>query len=458
MEIDEAKQAQIEGLATLLVLDDEIRKLSNIREFGFFATNESHRLIRYHTGFLWQKGDMGGVSLMSQSGTAEIDEHAPTNEWLKLKIHEIMKSPSAKIIHQVQYEQNDLDPHLHYHNPDQSEWPDTLPHYLLWCPFLNRSQTVVGGLLFFWEKSFSESEIKMMGWLLSSYQYAWQILVKEKRISILLKLKEKPHAIAGILVAIGVLLFPVRLSVLAKGTVVPKNPILINAPMQSVIRSFSVSPGEKVKAGQLLLTLDKTDLQSTAEVSQKEVLLTQAKLRTAISQGLSNDQRRSEVPILQAQLGIDKAHLDYTNELLKKADVVSPVAGIVIFDSKEDWVGQPVHTGERILAIADPKKVKLKIALPIADVIQLDVGASGEFYLYGKLVGLNIEVNTIGYNAKVMPSKILAYQLLADLKNKTASPPQLGAQGTVRLYGHRVPLIYYLFRRPLQAIRQTLGI
>ncbi len=34
-------QSQIEGLATLLVLDDEIRKLTSLREFSFFATNET---------------------------------------------------------------------------------------------------------------------------------------------------------------------------------------------------------------------------------------------------------------------------------------------------------------------------------------------------------------------------------------------------------------------------------
>ncbi|TAK78599.1 MAG: HlyD family secretion protein, partial [Gammaproteobacteria bacterium] len=170
-----------------------------------------------------------------------------------------------------------------------------------------------------------------------------------------------------------------------------------------------------------------------------------------------NQEARFEIPILQAQLNIDKAHVDYTNALLAKADVFSPSAGVVVFDSKEDWIGQPVETGTRILVIADPKNVQLRVMLPIANMIQLEVGAKGNFFLYGQLEAIPVEVKTLGYNAKLMPNKILAYQLEADFTNPQ-NKAQLGGEGSVRLYGHRVPLVYYLVRRPLQALRQTFGI
>ncbi len=79
---NKAKHSQIEGLATLLVLNDEIRKLSNIREFGFYSTNETHHLIPYHTAYLWSPKALQGIEIVAQSGIAEIDEHAPANQWL----------------------------------------------------------------------------------------------------------------------------------------------------------------------------------------------------------------------------------------------------------------------------------------------------------------------------------------------------------------------------------------
>lgn len=449
MPITAAMQAQIEGLATLLVLDEEIRKLTNIRELGFFSTNETYRLIPYHTGYLWQLKEIIGTQLITQSGTAEIDRHAPVNQWLVEKINELKTHPQAKELHQVNLSLG----------PDNTEieLPEGLTPYMLWCPLLSKDNKISGGLLFFRETAFTETEIKMLHWLIASYQYTWLVLVKPHKIPSINKLKEKPYFITLCIVILCILFFPTRISVLGDATVAPKSPALINAPLQGVIKSFAVQPGDTVAAGQLLLTIDDTDLEAAAEVSQKDYLLTQAKVRAAINEGFDNKDSRAEIPIIKAQLAIDKAQLDYANELLSKTAVTSPIAGIVIFDSREDWLGQPVRTGERILVVANPKQVELKITLPVTNIIELAVGNSGEFYLYGKLRAIPVHVKKLGYNAKLMPNKILAYQLVADFDDPN-DVPQIGAQGTVKIYGHRVPFIYYLLRRPLQAIRLSLGI
>ncbi|HEX2549679.1 MAG TPA: HlyD family efflux transporter periplasmic adaptor subunit, partial [Gammaproteobacteria bacterium] len=215
--------------------------------------------------------------------------------------------------------------------------------------------------------------------------------------------------------------------------------------------------GNAVKKDQVLVTMDQTDLIASKEINKRDFSLTQARLRTAINESFVDKNKRTEVPILEAQLAIDQEKVKYTDELLNKTEVRSPIAGIVIFDSKEDWVGQPVQTGERVLMVADPNKVKLRISLPVNESIKLTIGNSGKFFVQGQLLALPVKISLLGYNAKLMPNKILAYQLEAiftDNKNY----PQIGAQGTVKLYGQRVPLIYYLLRRPIQALRQNLGI
>ena len=40
MTINQQSHAQMEGLATLLVLGDETRKLTTLREFGFFTIRQ----------------------------------------------------------------------------------------------------------------------------------------------------------------------------------------------------------------------------------------------------------------------------------------------------------------------------------------------------------------------------------------------------------------------------------
>lgn len=446
---NEKTQAQIEGLATLLVLDDEIKRLTSLREFGFFSTNETHRLIAYHTAYLWEKRGLLGVELVAQSGTAEFDPHTSVNLWLKEKIQFILNGEYAKQIHS--FNANDFSKEV------QETWPETLPRDLLWCPFSDKQLEPTGGLLFYKENPFSESETKMLRWLLASYQYTWNILINPRTVDRWRIFRRKPYFTGLMIAIIGLLFFPVHLSVIGTGEVSAKNPALINATMQGIIKSFAVTPGAYVRKGQLLVTLDDTDLVSASQVNQRDYSLTEVKLRTAINEAFNDQNKRTEVPILQAQLAIDKAKLDYTNQLLDKTKIRSPIDGIVIFDSTEDWIGQPVQTGERILSVANPKNLKLKITLPVAERIQLEVGSSGNFFMQGQLISIPITITKLGYNAKLMPNKTLAYEMEADF-NAPDNLPQLGAQGTVKLYGNRVPLIYYLIRRPLQSIRQILGI
>ncbi len=442
-------QAQIEGLATLLVLDDEIKRLANLREFGFFSTNETHRLIPYHTAYLWEKKDFVGTEIVTQSGTAELDPHTSINLWLKERIQLILSGEYAKQVHSC----NITD----FEKSVQESWPESLPHFFLWCPFTENQLDPTGGLLFFKEDAFKDSEIKMLRWLLASYQYTWNLLIKPKTIDRWQQLKKKPYFLTLIIVLACILLFPVKLSVVGTGTVIAKDPALINAPMQGIIKSFTVTPGSYVKKNQLLLILDDTDLLSAAKVNQRDYSLTETKLRTAINEAFTDQEKRTNVPVLQAQLAIDKAKLDYTNQLLEKTRVRSPIDGIVIFDSTEDWVGQPVQTGERILSVANPNNLKLKIELPLNERIYLEVGSRGSFFMQGQLASIPIKITTLGYNAKLMPNKILAYEMQADIIEPDTMP-QIGAQGTVKLYGQRVPFFYYLIRRPLQSIRQGLGI
>lgn len=446
---NENTRAQIEGLATLLVLDDEIKRLSNLREFGFFSTNETHRLIPYHTAYLWEKKELLGVQLTAQSGIAEFDAHSSINLWLREVINQILSGPYEKEEHE--FTVTDFEKHIADH------WPENLPSYFLWCPFTEKQQSPTGGLIFLREDSFTESERKMLKWLLNSYQYTWHNLVKPKARDRLQILKKKPYFIAVIITVLCIALFPIHLSVIGTGTVSAKNPALINAPMQGIIKSFAVSPGEIVKKGQLLVSLDNTDLLAAEKVNQRDFTLTEVKLRTTINESFQDDSKRLEIPILQAQLAINKAQLDYTKDLLQKTEIRSPIDGVVIFDSTEDWVGQPVQTGERILSVANLKDLKLKISLPVGERIQLKEGDSGNFFVSGHLQAISIKITALGYNAKLTPNKILAYEMEANFTDPH-DLPQIGVQGTVKLYGNRVPLFYYLIRRPIQTMRSHLGI
>jgi multidrug resistance efflux pump len=455
--------ANVEGLATLLVLQDQVKKLKNLKEFGYFVTNETHRLLHFNTAFLWQKWELFDLHLLAQSEIGEVDQQTPTNQWVKSLIKELLSQKTAMQIQALSFEKpsdtesKGTDSSVVLSKELLTAWPEILPKYIIWSPFLDVADEISGGLILFRDHEFTEQETRMFGWLASNYQYTWQFFTKSKMIMFRKLFRKRNNLIIGSIILLAFLLFPIRLSVVSSATVGAKDPALINAPIAGIIKEFLVKPGDVVKKDQLLVILDKKDIQNSLEVNQKKLLLTEAKLRSANTQGYDKAETRSEIPLLEADAAINKAEIDYTKTILGKTDIVSPIDGIVVFDSKEDWVGQPVQAGENIMTIANPSHVELKIALPISELIDLEVGSPGKFYVYGQFSEVPVRLIALGYNARLMPNKTLAYPFVADFVDPKTIP-RLGSQGTVRLYGHYVPMVYYLFRRPFQAVRQFLGI
>jgi len=454
----------LDGLAILLILENQIKNTTNLREYGYFVTNETHRLLFYDTAFLWKRSDVFDIQLLAQSEILEIDPLSPLCQSVQNIIKSILKIDNVEKIQALNFAKDKQNPdewEKPIPNPLMQEnsitnWPQYLRPYVLWCPFVDNYNKITGGLILFRDSVFSEEELQRFRWLANNYQYTWQVLTKT-RLSLLYKWYRSKYFFKITSIIVVVLLFlPTRMSITTKATVVSASPALINAPISGIIHDFYVKPGEAVKKGQLLLDFDKTDLIKTLAIAEKKLLYSEEKVRAAETQGYENGQSRDETPILEAEHALDQSEVDYAKSLLDKADIYSPLDGVAVFDSKEDWIGQPVQAGENILRIVELQNTELSITIPVADLIDLSMDAPGKFYEYGGLSGIDVQLTTIGYNAELQSNKILAYEYKAKFLDQKHLP-LLGSQGIVHLYGDHVPLIYFLLRRPLQAIRQTIG-
>ena len=66
-------------------------------------------------------------------------------------------------------------------------------------------------------------------------------------------------------------------------------------------------------------------------------------------------------------------------------------------------------------------------------------------------------LTSASYEAEMTPAGTLSYRVRAAFP-EGLPPPRIGLQGTAKIYGERVALGLYLFRRPLASLRQWLGI
>jgi HlyD family secretion protein len=146
---------------------------------------------------------------------------------------------------------------------------------------------------------------------------------------------------------------------------------------------------------------------------------------------------------------------------LKRLDVRAPRSGVVAFGDINDWQGKPVVTGERVALLADPKDAGLMVYLAVADAIALQTGAEVKLFLQvAPLKPLKAQVSQTSYQAVLSPEGVSAYRLRAkfiELNEEQRELARIGLKGTAKLYGEKAPLAYYLFRRPISALRELTG-
>ena len=102
--------------------------------------------------------------------------------------------------------------------------------------------------------------------------------------------------------------------------------------------------------------------------------------------------------------------------------------------------------------------VEGEVALPGADVSTLARGISGDVFLdIDPGARYRASIVSVPYQSSLTESGILAYYVKAQLSDEQ-EPPRIGLRGSARLYGPRTTLFYYLFRRPITALRQMIGV
>ena len=257
--------------------------------------------------------------------------------------------------------------------------------------------------------------------------------------------------------AVLALFVPVRQSVLAPAEVIALEAQAIAAPMDGVVKSFSVQPNRPVQKGEVILTLDDTTLRNRREVALKALEVAHADALLAAQKAFDSVQAKGELGTLQGRVREREAEVAYLNETLARVEVRAPADGVAVYGDPNDWIGRPVVTGERIVLLADPKDAGVLVWLPVADAINLEPGADMRLFLHvAPLSPLTARLTQTSYQATLSPEGIASYRIRGAFDRPSAEA-RVGLKGTAKLYGRRVLLAYVLFRRPLAALREWTG-
>lgn len=430
-------------ISTLLHLQHRARDAASAAELSFIAVNETHALVPYRQAVLWE----AGKGITAVSGVAVPERTVPFMHW----IDGVCRTLAAR--------QPDAGPVSATVLPDddREEWRQWLPAAAFWQPL--SIGAVQGGLLLARDTAWSEADALVLAELSHAYGHALGALRPPARGPGFLRTargRRRSLVAAGIAVAL-LAAMPVPLTVLAPAEIVAVAPAIIRAPMDGVVDRIHVQPNQRVEVGQPLFDLDDTTLRGKLEVAQKALDTAEAELRQLSQQALMDAGAKPRLAATMGRREEKAAEAAYLSELSERIRVRAPQGGIAVLDHPGEWSGRPVMVGEKVLALAEENDTEIEAWLSPGDMIELPPGAAVAVFLNADpLAPVGGTVRYVAYETTHRPDDTAAYRLRATLAG--SDHPRLGSKGTARISGMRVPLVYWLLRRPWAAVRSSLGI
>ena len=438
-----------QALNALLHLEQSAMSAATPAALGFTIVNEALALVPYRQAAFFTRTPSYKLKLTTASGLVSVAEDSPYSVWLTRFAQTFEAFRTCQ--------------RLDFSGapPDFVDgWEEWLPEYLLSGALFDAEGQPVGLALYARETPWLDAEIALLDRAHLSYGHCLGALRRKPRhfgatIDSLFRGKTS----LGLLLAATLAMFiPVRLSALAPAEVIALNAMAIASPQEGVISAFHVQPNATVKAGDKLFSLDDSALASRREVAHRGVSIARADSLVAQQRAFDDLKSKGELASAQGRVREKEAELSLVEGSLSRVVVKAERDGIAVFGDPNDWLGRPVQTGERVMQLADPRNAGVLVWLPVADALNLEAGAPMRLFLHtAPLNPLSATLLQTSYQAVLSPDGISAYRLRGQF-NEGAEKARIGLRGTARVSGDWATLGYYLFRRPVSAMREWTGL
>ena len=339
-------------------------------------------------------------------------------------------------------------------------WEEWLPEHLLAATLLDASAQPLGPVLYARETSWLDQDHALLNRAHQTYAYCLGAMNRAQRrmgasFASIFQKKTSSWLLAAAVLA---MLIPVRLSELAPAEVIALTAVAIASPQDGVISTFHVQPNATVKAGDRLFSLDDSVLASRREVARRGVSIARADSLVAQQRAFDDLKSKGELASALGRVKEKEAELSLVETSLDRVVVKAERDGVAVFADPNDWLGRPVQTGERVMQLADPRDAGVLVWLPVADALNLEPGAPMRLFLHTTpLDPLPAKLLQTSYQAVLSPDGVSAYRLRGQFEDSTAKA-RIGLRGTARVSGDWAMLGYYLFRRPIAAVREWTGL
>jgi hypothetical protein len=435
----------------LLEFERQLQVCASPREVAFCAVNDTFSVLRFDQAVLWRVDMFNRPIVTAASGLADVSGESPYMEWLAKAIRAFPNDATSPVsMLALSALPDDI-------AVEGAEW---CHEHLAVCRLRGPDGLGRGGILFTRSEPFADSDAATIEWVGRSVGFAlWAWRRERHKFVRWLRGRRTLPLVGGVVIALAIVgSIPVSLSALVPAEITPLQPIPITSPIDGVVKKILVKPNQIVKADEALVALDDTSLRNRLLVAQKALEIARADSQRAIRKAFVDEASRTDLQVLQARVQEKDAEVTYVSELLEKLVINAPQGGLAIFANAEDWTGQPVHPGERIMTLADPSLIGVTLYMPPEDVVTLEPGALVSLFLNtDPLNAIGAKIMRWSYEAVPTPEGTLAYTVRADLEQGHGFP-RIGLRGTAKVHAGKVTLAYYLFRKPIAFVRRSIGL
>lgn len=438
--------AAINMLSVINKLNLKVFSAKSKKALIFIILNDTIHAIRYNRATLWSF-DGATPKLLGVSGQSTFDSGSQLVKNLNTLVGDLQDVGKIQVLNQDSF------------SKEKRLWveyaEDTTKPSVLWMPIATEEKQHLGLWLERWEGgTWANQEAEILNFLMQAYAIAWEKFLPRFKFTFL---KNRRVIFTCLVIALALLSLRVPLRVVAPCEVVPKDPILITAPLEEIVREIKVKPGQSVKTDDILFEYDKRVATENLRSAQKSTEAALRDLQRAETLGLKDEKSLSEVGTLAAKYKKEQVNLDLAKYRFSQLTVKAPDNGIVLMQDPDEWRGKPTHIGEKIMTLANTDKTKVRIWIPESDNVELIkdrtikviLNVDPEKTREAKLLFIS-NVSTL--NEKHLPSFVAEADWLEQPKD--VKP---GLKGSAILYGHDVSVFYWIIRKPWGYFRSYLG-
>jgi len=445
----EAGGSQADLASTLLAFEGGVRALVSEAELFARWCNDTRRFLGYLQAFLLRsKFRDSNPKLIAGTSLPGVDRDSPFVRWLEKIVGRMRDEVGMDEVHHFT-----LPAYCDEGDEEASSYPFV---ELFWTP-LKEDGSTVGGFLGARETPWLQNEQLLTERFYQVYVHSWQSIKGRGRLA-----RKRPFArkwlTLAVVAALLLALLPVSITALAPVEVVPRDPLMVAAPINGVVKDILVDQGSPVASGDALITFEDVEWRNELQVANENESVARARYQRESQRAISDARAKREIAVARAELELATTEKRYAEELLDKTRISASGYGLAVYTDKRDWIGKPVSAGETILQIADPQKVQFSIDLPVRESLVLNDGARVKVFLDSDpLNPLEAKLTEASYQALRDKRDILSHRLAGEMSDPQQVLPRIGVQGTAQIYGDKAPLIYVLLRKPIASLRQFTG-